>query len=88
MHDLEFDLSKSLKVKGKGANGKLTCDIKCISNIRLSAVFYEIVIDNMHDLQFDLSRSLKVEANDGIKTPTYDFLLVNNYNYILICIGS
>ena len=41
----------------------------------------------MHDLEFDLSRSLKVKVHGAIEKPTYDFLLVNNYNYMLICIG-
>ena len=42
----------------------------------------------MHDLEFDLPRSLKVEDKGAIRKPRYDFLLVNNYYYILICVGS
>ena len=45
-------------------------------------------IQNMHDLEFDLSRSLKDKVDGGIRKPTNDFLLVNNYNYRLVCIGS
>ena len=33
-------------------------------------------------------QSLKVKVYDVIRKPTYDFLLVNTYNYMLICIGS
>ena len=42
----------------------------------------------MHDLEFDPSRSLKVKVDGAIRKPTYDFLLVNNYDYMLIYIGS
>ena len=42
----------------------------------------------MHDLEFDLSRTLKVKVDSAIRKPTYDFLLVNNYNYMVICTGS
>ena len=42
----------------------------------------------MHNLEFDLSRSLKGENQCAIRKPTYDFLSVNNYNYVLILIGS
>ena len=42
----------------------------------------------MHDLEFDLSRSLKVEVIGVIRKSSYDFLLVNKYNYMLICVGS
>ena len=39
----------------------------------------------MNDLEFDLSRSLKVKVDDGIRKPTYDFILVNNSKYMPIC---
>ena len=39
----------------------------------------------MHDLEFDILRSLKVKVDGGIRKPTYDFLLVNDGKYMLIC---
>ena len=47
----------------------------------------DIATQKMHDFEFYLSRSLKVKVNGAIKKPTYNFLLVNNYNYMLIYIG-
>ena len=57
MHDLKFDLSRSLKDKVNGNIRKPTYDIvlmNSIKYIRLSAIFYEIVIQYMHDLGFDI----------------------------------
>ena len=42
----------------------------------------------MNDLYFDLSRSLKVKVDGAIGKQIYDFLLVDYYNNMLICIGS
>ena len=54
----------------------------------ICSILRDIATQNMHDLDFDLLRSLNVEVNGAISKLTYDFLLVNNYNYMLIYIGS
>ena len=46
----------------------------------ICSILRDIATQNMHDL--DLSRSLKVKVHGAIEKPTYDFLLVNNYNYM------
>ena len=91
MHDLAFDMSRSLKVEVHGAIRKPTYDFLLVNNskyISICSILEDIATQNMHDLEFELSRSLKVEVNGAIRKLTYDFLLVNNYNYRLICIGS
>ena len=89
MHDLEFDLSRSLKVKVYGVIRMLTYDFLLVNNskyMHISSILQHIAIQNMHNLAFDLSRSMKVKVDGAIRKPTYDFLLVNNHNYMLICI--
>ena len=91
MHDLEFDLSRSLKVKVEDSIKKSTYDVLLVNNcndILIFSILRDIATQNMHDLEFDLSRSLKVKVNGTIRKPTYDFLLVNNSKYMLSCIGS
>ena len=57
MHDLEFDLSRSLKVKGNGAIKKSTYDFLLVNNSKympIYSILRDIVTQNMHDLEFDL----------------------------------
>ena len=91
MHTLEFDLSRSLKVKLDGVIRKSIYDFLLVNNCNympICSILRDIATQNMHDLEFDLSRSLKVKFKGTIRKPMYDFLLVNNYIYRLICIGS
>ena len=91
MHDVEFDISRSLKVKEDGAIRKPTYDFLSVNNskyVPICSILRDIATENRHELEFDLSKSLKVEVNVASTKPTYDVLLVNNYNYMLICIGS
>ena len=90
MHDLEFDLSRSLKVEDNGAIRKPTYDFLLVNNskyIPICSILGDIATQNMHDLEFDLSRLPKVKVDGAIRKATYDFLLVNIYKYMLICIG-
>ena len=87
MHDLEFVLSWSLKVKVIGAIRKPTYDFLLMNNSKympIYSILWDIVIQNLHDFEFDLSRPLKVEVDGAIRKPSYDFLLVNNSKYIHI----
>ena len=62
MHDLEFDLSRSLKVK-VGVIRKPTNEFLLVNNskyVPICSILKDIAAQNMHDLQFDLSRSLIV----------------------------
>ena len=82
MHDLEFDLSRSLKVKGDDAIIKPTYDFLLVNNSEYMAIcstLQDIDTQNMQDLELDLSGSLTVEGNGAIRKPTNDFLLVINY---------
>ena len=91
MHDLEFDLLRSLTVEVDGAIRKPTYDFLLVNNstnMPICSILQDIATQNMYDLEFDLSRSPKVEVDEALRKPTCDFLLVNNYNYMLICIGS
>ena len=59
MHDLEFDLSRSLKDEVDGAIRKLTYDFLLVNNskyIPICSILQAIASQNMHDLEFDLSR--------------------------------
>ena len=65
-HDLEFDLSKSLKVKVYGAIRKPTYDFLLVNNSKympICSILWDIKNENMHDLEFELSRSLKVKVD-------------------------
>ena len=67
LHDLQFDLPRSLKVKGNGAIGKPTYDFLLENNGKYMNILRDIAIQNMQDLEFDLSKSLKVEVNGAIR---------------------
>ena len=45
-------------------------------------ILRDIAIQIMHELEFNLSRSLKVKVYGIIRKPAYDFLLVNNGEYM------
>ncbi len=70
--DLDFDLSRSLKVK---CNGAIELPIYGFllmvnSNIWPNTALFEIMsLENMSDLEFDLSRSLKVKSNGAFGLP-------------------
>ena len=49
------------------------------------SILGDIATQYMHDLEFELSRSLKVKIEGPIRKSTYDFLIVNNCNYMPIC---
>ena len=53
----------------------------------ICSLLRDIATQNMHDIEFDLSRSLNVKVDNAIIKPTYDFLLVNIINYMLICMS-
>ena len=60
INDLEFDLSRSLKV---------TVDFLLVNNskyMHICCISCDTAIGNMHNLEFDLSRSLKVKVNGAI----------------------
>ena len=88
MHELEFDLSRSLKDEVNGAIRKPMYDILLENNSKcmpILSILWDIAIQTMSDFEFDLSRSPKVEGNGAIRKPIYDFLLVNNSKYMPIC---
>ncbi len=85
MSDLDFDLSRSLKVKCEGAIGLPIYGFLLMFNSNIGpnrAPLRDISLQNLGDLDFDLSRSLKVKANGAFRLPTHDFLLVSNSNYM------
>ena len=80
MQDLEFDVSRSLKVKVDGTVWKPTYYFLLVKSkyLPICSILWDKATQNMHDLEFDLLRSLKVKVDGTISKPTYDFLLVNN----------
>ncbi len=84
--DLDFDLSRSLKVKCDGAIGLPIYGFLSMfnSNIwpNMAPLRNYIRLQNLGDLEFDLSRSFKFKSNCAFGLPIYDFLLVSNSNYI------
>ena len=89
--DLEFDLSRSPKVKCEHAIRFLIYDFLLMfnSNTGPNKARYKASItqgltrrdtrlQNLGDLEFDLSRSLKVKSNGAVGCSIYDFLLVSN----------
>ena len=59
MQELEFDVSRSLKVKVDGAIGKPTYDFLLVNNsnyMPIISILRDITTQNMHDFEFDLSR--------------------------------
>ncbi len=80
---LDFDLSRSLKVKCDGVIGLPIYGFLLMVNSNIwpnTAFLRDISLQNMSDLEFDLSKSLKVKANDAFGLPIYDLLLVPNSN--------
>ena len=83
MSDLDFDLSRSLKVKCDGVIGLTIYSFLLMinSNIGLnSAPFRDIRLRNLGDLDFDPSRSPKVKHEDAIGLPIYGFPLMCTSN--------
>ncbi len=78
MSDLEFDLSRSLKVKSDVIGLSLYAFLLMFnSNIwPNSAPLQDIRLYNLSDLGFDLSRSLKVKYDGVIGLSIYGFLLI------------
>ena len=71
MHDLDFNLSRSLKVKVDGAIRKPTYDFLLVNDgeyMPICSILGDIATQNMHDLESVLSRSLKVEVNGALET--------------------
>ena len=72
MHDLEFDLSRSLKVEINGVIRRPTYDFLLVNNSKfmpICSILGDIATQNMHDLEFDLSRSLKVKLMVPLESP-------------------
>ena len=83
LSDLDFDLSRSLKVKCESAIGLLIYGFLLVFNSNIgpnSAPLQDIRLRNFGDLEFDLSRSLKIRCGSVIGLPIYGFLLVVNSN--------
>ncbi len=81
--DLDFDLSRSLKVKCDSATGLPMYAFVFMSNSNTGpnmAPLRDIRLQNLSDLEFYLSRSLYVKFNGAVGLPIYDFLLVSNIN--------
>ena len=79
LSDLEFDLSRSLKVKYDGFLGRPIYGFLLMFNNNIwpnSAPLHDIRLRNLNDLAFDLSRSIKVECGGVI-----GFFMVS-YTYI------
>ncbi len=83
LSDLDFDLSRSLKVKSGDVIGLaiygflLMVDSNIGSDV---APLRDMMLSNLSDLDFDLSRSLKVKSGQVIGLPMYGFLLMVNNN--------
>ena len=72
MRDLEFNLSRSLKVKIHGVIRKRKCDFLLVYNSKympICSILRDIATQNMDDLEFDLSRSLKVKVHGALESP-------------------
>ena len=75
MHDLEFGLSRSLKVIVNGR--KPTYDFLLMNNSKyapICSIFRYIAIQCMCHLQFDLLIPLKDKVIGTIRKPTYSIL--------------
>ena len=59
MYNLEFDLSKSMKVEVYGVIRKHTYDFLIVNSkyMPICSTLWDIATQNMHDLEFDLLRS-------------------------------
>ncbi len=86
--DLDFDLSRSIKVKCDGTIGVPIHGFLLMFNSNIGPNWAPlrdislVSLQNPSDLDFDLSRSLKVKSNGSVGLPIYDFLLVSNSNYM------
>ena len=83
--DLEFDLSRSHKVKCEGAIELPIYGFLFMVNSYIwpsTALLREISLQHLSDLECDLSRSVKDISNGTVGLPIYDFLLVSNSNYV------
>ncbi len=79
MSDLEFDLSRLLKVKCDDVIGLSLYAYLLMFNSNIwpnSAPLQDIRLRNLSDLEFDLSRSLNVKCYDVIGLAIYGFLLI------------
>ncbi len=79
MSDLEFDLSRSLKVICNDVTELPIYAFPLMFNSNLwpnSAPLQDIRLRNMSDLEFDLSRSLKVKCDALIGLVIHGFLLI------------
>ena len=72
LSDLEFDLSRSLKVKCDDVIGLSLYAFLLMFNSNIwpdSAPLQDIRLQNLSDLEFNLSRSLKVKSDTVIGLP-------------------
>ena len=66
VHELEFDLSRLLRVKVYWVIRMSTYLFLLVNNgeyIPMCSILRDIAIQNIHDLEFDFSRSLKVKVD-------------------------
>ncbi len=85
LNDLDFDLSRSLKVKPIVAIRLPTYGFLLMFNCNIgsnSAPLQDIRLRNLSDLEFDLSRSLKVKSDGVIGLQIYGFQLMVNSNLL------
>ncbi len=81
LSDLDFDLSRSLRVKCDSVTGLPIYPFLVMFNSNIwpnSAPLWYIRLQNVSDLEFDLWRSLKVKCDDVIGLSLYAFLLKFN----------
>ncbi len=79
--NLDFDLSRSLRVKYEGVIGLPVCGFLFIfnSNIGLNwAPLRDIRLRNLNDLASDLSMTSNIKSDGIIRLTIYDFLLLYN----------
>ncbi len=79
LSDLEFDLSRSLKVKCDSVIGLPIYAFLLMFNSNIlpnSAPLQDVRLQNLSDLEFDLSRSLKVKCDGVIGLAIHGFLLM------------
>ncbi len=79
LSDLEFDLSRSLKVKCDSVIGLPIYNFPLMSNSNIwpnSAPLRNVRLQSLSDLEFDRSRSLEVKCHDVIGLVIHGFLLI------------
>ncbi len=88
MSDLDFDLSRSLKVKCHGVIGLAICAFLMIVNSNIGPNLAPLQVirlwNNVGDIDFKLSRSLKVKSNGAVGLSIYEFLLMSNSNHMYL----